>query len=275
MNKITRIKNIRVINDEIVEKEEKNLNELYNYLSSRDFTYFPNLIERENSVNKYRYVEDYSMDDNQKAQDLIDTIALLHNKTSFNKEVNLDKNKEIYEHLKGHIKYIRSKYETFLMELEYIEYPSPSEQLFMNNYSKIIACVDFVYKEIDSWYTLVENKNKERVAMIHGNPNLEHIIRNDRTYLISWNKARIETPIVDIITLYHNIWDKVDFSYLLKRYLDKCELSDAEEKLLLINMTIPIDIENKKTELEKTIEMDKFINYIYKTEELITPYYSK
>lgn len=275
MNKIRIIKNVRVINEEYVEKEEQDLKELYNYLLSRDFTYFPDLIERNDNKNVYRYIEDYSIDDNQKAQDLIDIIALLHNKTSFTKEVNLDKNKEIYEHLKGYVKHLKEKYYSILEKYEYIEYPSPSEQLFLNNYSKLNACLDFIYNQIDSWYLLVENKTKERVSMIHGNLNLEHVIKSDRTYMISWNEARIETPIIDIITLYHNIWEKTEFSQLLKRYIEKCSLSDEELKLLLINISIPLETNEYSNEIDRTIEMSKFVDYIYKTEDLIRPYYSK
>lgn len=275
MNKITKINNVRLINDEFVEKKEQDLNVLYNYLKSRDFNYFPNLIERKENYNRYEYIEDYSIDDNQKSQDLIDTLALLHNKTSFNKEVNLDKNKEIYEKLKGYIKHLKDKHNKMIEEFEYFEFPSPSQQVYMYNYSKLIACLGFIDTNIDSWYKLVENKTKERVVMIHGNPNLDHIIKNDRTYLISWNNSRIETPIIDIVTLYHQVWDKVEFSSLLERYLSKCELSESELKLLLINITLPLEINNATTEFERVIEMNKFVNYIYKTEELVRPYYSK
>ena len=275
MNKIKKIKNIRVIDDEYVEKEEKDLIELYNYLKSRDFNYFPNIVERNDKITRYEFIEDYSISDDQKALDLIDTLALLHNKTSFNKEVSIDKNKEIYEQLKGYRKYLNQKYETTLEEIEYIEYPSPSNQLFLQNYSKLYACLEFIDKEIDEWYRLIENDNKERVSMTHGNPGLDHIIKNDRTYLISWNNAKIESPIIDLVTLYHNVWNRVEFSSLLNRYLERCELSNNELKLLLINLSFPINIDDKDTELENTIEMDKFINYLYKTEKLIRPYYSK
>ena len=43
-------------------------------------------------------------------------------------------------------------------------------------------------------------------------------------------------------------------------------LSDEELKLLLINMTLPLEINNATTEFERVIEMNKFVNYIYKTE---------
>ena len=93
--------------------------------------------------------------------------------------------------------------------------------------------------------------------------------------MISWNEARIETPIIDIITLYHNIWEKTEFSQLLKRYIEKCSLSDEELKLLLINISIPLEINEYSNEIDRTIEMSKFVDYIYKTEDLIRPYYSK
>ena len=79
-------------------KKEKDIKELYKYLSSRSFEYYPKLIEDNRSdVNVYEYIEDNSIDDEQKLYDLINLISLLHNKTSYYKEVTNDKIKSIYE----------------------------------------------------------------------------------------------------------------------------------------------------------------------------------
>lgn len=275
MTKISYIRNIKIFDDEYVEKQGKNLEELYRYLDSRDFSYYVPLVRRENDANIYRYVEDYSLDNNQKGQDLIDTLSLLHNKTSFRKEIRANKNKDIYRKLKGYIKYLSDSYRSIMDELEYHEYPSPSEQLFLNNYSKLAACLNFLDSETDAWYKLVKDSHEERVSMIHGKSDLSHIIKNDKNYLISWEQARIETPIIDIIDLYHKEWEHLEFKSLLERYFSKCELSEAEKKLLFINLTIPIKIKDANNEIERTLNMYSFTNYIYKTEDLIRPYYSE
>lgn len=268
-------RNAKVFNDEFISKKEKDLSDLYNYLQSRDFTYFPSLIERKDTENRYEYIEDFSIDNNQKSIDLIDAVSLLHNKTSFKKEISPSKNKHIYRDMKGYIRYLDTYYDSLLTSIEEIEYPSPSEQLFLNNYSKLYECLRFLDSEIDNWYKLVKEKTSERVSMIHGKLSLDHILKNNKTHLISWDKSRIETPIVDIVRLYHKEWDKIDFKNVLERYLTKCELSESEKKLLFINITIPVKFTLNSDEVNNTIELNRFFEYIYKTEDLIRPYYSK
>lgn len=264
-----------IIKDDIVEKEEKDIKEITKYLESRDFYDFIPLIEHKNNHSYYEYREDIAIDNNQKLIDLIDTISKLHNKTSFYKEVNLNTNKNIYTKTKGHIKYLKKEYLSHLEDIEGITYPTPSNQLFMYNYSKVISCLDFIDNELDKWYKLVENNTQERVAMIHGNLELDHLIRNDTNYLISLSKAHIETPIKDIIDLYHKEWNKTDFKEALETYIKQVSLTKEEQKLLFIYLSIPIEYKETEDELINTSNMNKFIEYIYKTEELIRPYYSE
>ena len=82
----------------IKNKCDKDIKELYKYLNSRSFTYYPKLIEDNRSdVNVYEYIEDVSISDEQKLLDLINIVSLLHNKTTYYKEINKDKIKDIYE----------------------------------------------------------------------------------------------------------------------------------------------------------------------------------
>ena len=103
----TKIFNCTSGNYVIKEKKNKDIKELYNYLSSRNFMYYPKLIEdNRDEVNVYEYVEDNSIDEEQKLIDLIKLISLLHSKTSYYKEITNDKIKEIYEELLGRVEYI-------------------------------------------------------------------------------------------------------------------------------------------------------------------------
>ena len=273
MSKIRFIKSAKIIDDRFIIKEEKEPTSLYSYLKSRDFEYFLPLIERNNNRSTYEYKEDYSIDLNQKGLDIIDAMSLLHNKTSFKKEIN-NKNEEIYNQIKGYLEHLKITYEEMITEIEYKEYPLPSEQLFENNYSKITNCISFINKELENWYKISKEIKEQRVSMIHGNLETNHLIKNDRTYLISWGKSKLETPILDFVYFYHNDWENIEFNNLLSRYLTKCELNENEKKLLFINLAIPLEYNKTKKEIENTMNMSKFIEYIYKTEELIRPYYS-
>ena len=86
--------------------------------------------------------------------------------------------------------------------------------------------------------------------------------------------SKEDSPIKDLIILYHNIWDKVNFKEVLEEYLRLSELSKTEQKLLFINISLPLEYNKTNNEVINTINRVKMFNYLYKTEELIRPYYS-
>ena len=57
-------------------------------------------------------------------------------------------------------------------------------------------------------------------------------------------------------------------------YQNKYQLNENEKKLLFIVISLPKKIEIKDTEFETCIEVRKTLDYLYKTEELVRPYYS-
>lgn len=275
MSKIEKRGKVSIIDDTFVYKEEDNLSELYNYLKSRDFNYFIEPIERENRQNKYPYVADYSLNRDQKIQDVTKVMALLHTKTSYNKEVSQDKFKALYDDLLGYINYLEEYYQKTLKDIEYKEFPSPSQTLFLSNYSKISEALFFDKNELEKWYGLVRNKTKERVSLNHGDIRSEHAISNDQTYLINWKKHSFDSPIVDLINFYHNEWNKVEFSSVLESYMKHSELTAEEKKLLFINITLPPIIECSNDEVVNVKKMRDFFDYLFKTEKLIGPYYTE
>ena len=274
-NKIRKIKSVTVYNDEYLKKEDKDNEEIYNYLESRGFHNYLKYVQRIDNVSYYPYIKDIRMDNFQKGEDLVNTIAALHNKTSYNKEITKEKYKKIHDNVSGYINHLDEYYYGLVENFEIVEYASPSQNLFLSNYSKLLTLFDFIKSENDSWYELVKDKNQERVALNHGNLSLDHHIKNDRDYLISWDKATFDSPILDIVTLYHNEWDKLEFSNILNLYLKKCELTNEEKKLLFINIAIPKKIKIYPTEIENVNEVRSLFDYIFKTEELLRPYYSE
>lgn len=260
----------------VIKPKKKEIGQLYNYLISRGFSAFPNLIdESRQDVNVFEYVENIAMPKEQKCDDLIDIIASLHNKTCYYKEVSEDNYKEIYENIKGNINYLKSYYDTKYEEGFKEIYMAPSTYLFMRNFSKIMASIDFCERETDDWYELVKNETKTRVALIHNNLELDHFIKGSKDCLISWDNYKIDTPILDIVNLYKKEYLKINFEEALARYMNNFPLLASEQKLLFILIAMPPEIKIKANELESCLEMEKQIDYIFKTEDLIRPYYTK
>ena len=262
--------------DFIIKEKNKDLNELYNYLISRGFDNFPKLIDSSRKdINVFEYVESITMPKEQICDDIIDLIASLHNKTSYFKEVSEDKFKSIYEDIKSNISFLKNYYDT-MYEIGFSEeFMSPATYLFMRNFYKINAALDFCDREIDEWYELIKGESKIRVSVVHNNLSIEHFLKGNKEVLISWDNYLIDTPIIDIVKLYKNEYLNMNFSEVLERYFYKFSLLPYEQKLLFVLITMPPEIKMSNDEFNKCKNISKVIDYVFKTEDLIRPYYAE
>ena len=256
--------------DFIIKPKNKDINELYTYLTNRGFMNYPKIIDSSrDEVNVFEYVEDIKLPKEQKCDDLIEIIASLHNKTSYFKEVSEDKFKSIYEDVLSNINYLSNYYNT-LYEIGFNEvYASPSNYIFMRNYYKLNSALEYAKSELENWYSLVTSETKIRVCLIHNNLELNHLL-NDK--LISWDNYMIDTPVIDIVKLYKKEWKNINFSEILERYMYKFPLLEYEKKLLFILISMPPEIKKSDNEFEKCKVVSEVMDYVFKTEELIRPY---
>lgn len=259
----------------VKEKKEKNIKELFSYLNSRNFYNFPKLIdESRNDINVYEYIESVSMPEEQKALDLIDVVSNLHNKTTFYKTVTEDDFKTIYDNIKSNILYLQNQYNIFYEEIKKEPYMSPSHYSLIRNIYKIFAALEFVNQELDVWFSMVKEQTKKRVSYIHNNLSLNHFIKSDNDYLISWESYRTDSPIMDLVKFYQNDYLNIQFSVVLSRYFDKVSLSEDEKKLFFILISLPKKLEFTNQEFKDCEMISKNLDYVFITEELVRPYYT-
>lgn len=256
--------------------ENKDLISIFNYLKSRGFSYFPDIVlDNRDDVYIYPYLEEDNIFNPKKGEDLINLVGLLHSKTSYNKEVSEETHKEIYENIKNNILYLKDYYLKYFDLFLHDIYLSPSKYEFVRNYSKIKSALDFSEKELDDWYNLVKEKKDERISLIHNNLKLDHLIRsNGEDYLISWDKSKFDTPVLDLYNLYKNNYWELEFSSIYNKYLDINSLSKEEQKLFFILISLVPEIKFDKDEFNTAKNMRKKLDYIFKTEEFLKPYYT-
>ena len=120
---------------------------------------------------------------------------------------------------------------------------------------------------------LVKDNTKERVCVVHNNLKDEHFLKNDKNYLISWDKYLIDTPVLDLYRFFQNEKNADNFDELLALYEKKYKLKEEERKLLFIILSIPPKFIFEKDEITNTFNVRLFIDYLYKTSNLIAPYY--
>lgn len=248
-----------------------NLDNIYKYLLSRNFEYFPKVIDSNEDSTIYEFVDDVKYDNEQRAFDLIHTIALLHSKTTYYKDVDIDEYKKIFEETMEKINYIYNYYMDVINIIESKIYMSPSEYLIARNISKIFSCIYFCKNELEQWYEIVKNEKRKRVVTLHNNLKLDNIIRNKSVYLISWEYSKIDSPIYDFINFYNNYALYFDFRSLLNEYERIFPFKEEEKKLLSVLISIPSKIPNTEKEYNKVKNVRQLLDKIYKTEMLLTP----
>ncbi len=273
-SKITIRGNTRIIDDRLVFKPRVNNDILktYDYLKSRAFDYFPYPIEINKSFEIYPFIEDIHEPAEQKALDLMYLISLLHSKTTFYKEIDIDRIKEIYESMIEKTNYLDNYYNNIIDNIEREVYMSPSSYLIARNINIIFSSIYYVKDSIEKWYKLVQDNKNMRNVFIHGNINLNHYLKSDKPYLISFNKSRIDSPIFDLLSFYKSHYLNIDFNDLFKYYEIKYPLKEEERLLLFCYMAIPPVIEDSGNEYNMCIKINKIIDYLYKTSNLIMNY---
>lgn len=264
-------KKARIIDTEngsFVLKEKNNLS-TYNYLLSRNFDYFPRVIS--NNGEDYElseYIEGIDYPNEQKLIDLIYVVSILHNKTLFYREIDLNRIKEIYENYLKNLEELSSYYYNINEIIDNSLYMSPSIYLLAKNISKVYYALYLVKEYLEKWYKIVSNKKKERVVLVHNNLDVSHIIKNNKEYLISWDKADKDTPIMDLYILFKNNYQKLDFITLLNYYESKFQLLQEEKLLLLTKLLLPEKLVLTNNIYEDTVKFNNYFIFLNKVLDL-------
>ena len=263
----------KIINEEYVIKPKKqSLTNIFNYLKSRSFEYYPEIIKEENQDIYYEYIKEVDTPQEQKIIDLVLITSLLHNKTTIYKEVDLDYYKYIYESISTNIEDTYNYYNNLILNIEKEIYMSPSNYLIARNISMIYNNLIVAKKNINNWYKLVKDKNQVRLSVIHNNLSIDHYLKSNKPYLISWDKTNIDMPIYDMVNIYKHHALDFNFKDIFKIYIEKYPYTDEEMALFLTIIAIPDKIENKINEYQNVTSIRKHLDYIYKTSNFLKEY---
>lgn len=259
----------------VLKEKTSDIKSLYQYLQSRNFYAFPPLIDdSREGINVFKYIEDTNMPKEQKAMDFIKVVAMLHQKTTYYKEVSEDNFKKIYENIFETIEYLKFFYNDLYQEYFKEVYPSPSEYLLLCNFSKLFSSLEFASHELEIWYSKAKELKKYRICQIHHNLSLEHYCKGSEECLLSWEKSSKDSPVLDIVEFYKNSYFDIEFDTLFSEYLKLCSWSEEEKQLFFIVVSIPPKFELKGSEFLLVKNIRNVLDYVYKTERLIRPYYS-
>lgn len=264
----------------VITKDEKyviklntNNYDIYKYLLSRDFLFFPkNLTNPLDNYDISTYIDGVIMDDEQKINDYLKILAILHKKTSYKREIDLDEIKEKYEILNNQIIYLKKYYLDLNEVIDHHIFFSPSEYLLIRNISLIYSILDNSEILLNEVYNKLKSEKSIKVSLLHNNIDLDHLIIGDNSYLVSWDKSYFNSPIDEIVEFYRKYYQLIDINDLLNIYESINKLTILEKQLLIINLAIP-----KKLELTNDTYLDtKIVNeemtYLKTVYELLIKY---
>ena len=273
ISRITIKNSVKIIdNNYVIKKKKESLNNTYNYLLSRSFDYFPEIIKEDNDYIYYKYINDIIEPKEQKIIDLINLLIILHSKTTVYKEVDIDYYKYIYESINDKINDTYNYYNNLMDNIDNEVYMSPSNYLIARNISLVYKSLNYSKENIDKWYKMIDTSRKVRMSLIHNNLILDHYLKEDKPYLISWDNSRIDMPLYDLVSLYKNNYLDFEFTDLLKIYLNKYPYTHDEMTLFLILISIPDKIKATSSEYNTVLEVRRLIDYLYKTSVLRKEY---
>lgn len=252
-NKLIKINNTFIVDDKYAIKPNLN-KEIYKSLNDRNFDYYPKLLnDYEEDYLIEEYISEENIDSDIKLEEMIDLISLLHNKTTFYKKVDISTKKEIYENVTKNIFDTFKYYDEIMIDIESKEIFSPSENYLAKNISLVFLSLNKAKEKLDIWYNNIKDIERLRYAVNHNNLSLNHFIKGERNYLISWNKAKKDIPIYDLYNFFMN--NELDYELVLEKYMNNTELLDYEKELLYIILLIPPKLSELDSEFDKVKEM--------------------
>lgn len=255
----------------VVKPKKKDLTSLFEYLSLRGFSNYPKIVGEDKDEVRYQFVDSVTpfLGDENLEEDFIKSVANLHYKTSYFKNVSRKKYKDIYNTLIDNIDFLKDFYSELIKKCDVEVYMAPSSYLFARNYSIINSNLMYIERELNQWYNLVKDKTKERVSIVHNNLKKDNFIRGDENILISWDDYLVDTPILDIYKLYKSEYKKMDFVSLFKIYNETFPLTKEEAKLLFVMISTPKKLDFSGSEYERVIQVKEILDYTYRTNAII------
>lgn len=259
----------------IKSKKRCDKDKLYDYLLSRDFSFFlypENDLEDDYEI--YSYIKEVEIDEDEKAKDLMYIISDLHNRTTSYKNTNLDKIKEIYEDKNAQIEYLYNYYndleEVFMKHV----YNSPAEYLLLRNIDKVYNTLNYSKFLLEEWYKIVSTNRKTRISLIHNHLSLDHFIDGKDSKLINFDYAEYNSPIYDFINFYKKHYQELDMDNLYQTYQHRFKYTKEEELLFFIELIIPNKLkfsDNNFNNCRLVYEFNKYLDvsreFILKQEE--------
>ncbi len=251
-------------------RKRKDKRELYDYLLSRNFSFFlypENSFEDEYEI--YAYLDDIGTIKEEKASHLISILAELQNRTTSYTEYSLDEIKKIYEEKNSQIDYLLQYYNDLEEVFSTNIYPAPFQSLLLDNVSKIYNTLMYSKNLVEDWYNKIIKSKKKRLVFLHNNLSLEHFIDSKDAKLINFDYAKYGSPVHDFAHFYKTHYLELDMYSLFMIYQQKYRYTEEEKLLLFIEIILPDKVTLTRDNYKNTVAFYHLVTYLDTTRDFI------
>jgi len=256
----------------VIKESKRNKRELFSYLDSKDFRYAlkPTNLDQNDLYEIYPFIEESVKDRSEKAVDMMYILSLLHNKTSFYKELVLDDMKALYEEIRERLEYLYYYYRDIQDILEKRIYMAPDEYLLIRNISLVYQNLEYARVKMEQWYEQIKNIKSIRYVLLHSNVSTEHFLQGEGAYFISWDHARRDLPIYDFLNFFRQEYLDLDMNSLFNIYKHKFPFTKEEEDLFFTFLALPPKLVMKNNTYNKYSDVYQFVLYLNKSYEFLS-----
>lgn len=204
------------------------------------------------------YYEDKNVLNEKKANDLLNELIILHNKTKFYRKLSISKSKEKVEQMISFLDYQFTVLEAYVRTIEsqpYDEFSIP----ILKNYQYILQSKKIIFEKNKKVVKAIKDEKSVIFCFLHNNPKLDHLINYEgNKYLISIDNGVIGIPSLDIAKFYiENEEIYFDISLPINNYFD--DLNDEFYKDYFIFLVLFIYIKSLTIDTKGYISTQSFI----------------
>lgn len=165
------------------------------------------------------FIRDNKMIDEMKFSRLNNELNSLHTNTSYKKELSPLSSKKKFEKIFDYLQYKFNSLESFVRTIEARDYDEYSI-LILKDYRYILDAKNVIGRLNKRLIDYVKQKITIDYSVIHNNPKLNHLISTSESdYLISFEKAKIGVPTLDIVKFYIETEDiRINRNEIIKEY---------------------------------------------------------
>ncbi len=203
-----------------------------------------------------------------KLEFFLDSLAELHNRSFYTVRVNNSFFDETYDFIANKIDKTTEYIESYMSQIERLDYKSPSQWLFLLNYPVYVEALSKANKSLEEFKEKCEKKTSVRMAMTYNNFDYKHIILKHKK-LLGIENIETTSPVYDVFYTFSSLNEiKVDTKLYYEKYFNKFVFDDYEKLWLLSLLYIP-RIENlSSNEISNIKEVTNSLNYIRNSDDI-------